>query len=590
MRVFKATYRDRKGKQQESAKWYVEFRDHLERVKRLPAFTDKSQSEAFGRKVERLVACRANNEPTDPELSRWVETLPQSIREAMARIGLLELSRAAAIKRLAAHLDDFEAAILARGKTAKHAELVTKRARTLFEGCGFKLWSDVQGAKVETHLAALRESRDDEPGISAQTSNFYLAAAKQFGKWMVREGRATRSPLEHLKGMNVADDRRHERRALSADELRRLVAAAHDGPEVLGMPGPERALLYRVAVETGLRSNELRSLVRSSFRFGKQSTTVVVEARNSKRRRQDELPIRPETAELIRAHVATKHPGSAVFGMPRADGVVDMLRRDLLAARTAWLDEAATAEDRAERVRSTFLAERDEAGQVVDFHALRHTFCTLLARSGVHPRVMQAMARHSDPKLTLSRYTHVETQEQAAALELLPSLTTPPAASQRATGTTGDVGTPAALITREDNQRPPSDADSVLAVCLAFPGSFECASVQSGAVELSAAGAAAGGLGPRENAGFAAVSAAGSEVPPIGIEPTTYGLGNREHAPRTPDSITTCDDSKNVLAFCLALFDRESPELAAVVRSWSTLPEAVRAGIVAMVRASGPTT
>jgi len=42
------------------------------------------------------------------------------------------------------------------------------------------------------------------------------------------------------------------------------------------------------------------------------------------------------------------------------------------------------------------------------------------------------------------------------------------------------------------------------------------------------------------------------------------------------------------LAFCLAFFDRESPELAAVVRSWSTLPETVRAGIVAMVRASLP--
>lgn len=39
----------------EAAKWYVEFRDHLERIKRLPAFTDKAQSEAFGRKIERLV-------------------------------------------------------------------------------------------------------------------------------------------------------------------------------------------------------------------------------------------------------------------------------------------------------------------------------------------------------------------------------------------------------------------------------------------------------------------------------------------------------------------------------------------------------
>lgn len=313
MRVFRATYKDRAGKRQQSEKWYVEFRDHLERVKRLPAFTDKAQSEAFGRKVERLVGCRANNEPTDPELTRWVETLPRSTRAALARIGLLEAAKAAAIKSLAEHLDDFEAAILARGTTKKHAELVTQRARTLFDGCGFKLWSDIRAGKVESHLAARREAGTDDDGISIQTSNFYLAAAKQFSKWMIREGRAAQSPLDHLRGLNVATDRRLERRALGTDELRRLVAVANDGPEVLGILGPERALLYRLAVETGLRSNELRSLVRSSFMFGRQSATVTVEARSSKRRRKDELPIRPETAALLKAHTASKHPGAAVF-------------------------------------------------------------------------------------------------------------------------------------------------------------------------------------------------------------------------------------------------------------------------------------
>ena len=488
MRVFRATYKDRKGKQCESAKWYVEFRDHLERVKRLPAFTDKAQSEAFGRKVERLVGCRANNEPTDPELTRWVETLPRSTREAMARIGLLELSRAAAVKGLGEHLDDFQAAILARGKTAKHGELVTKRARTLFDACGFKLWSDIQASKVESHLAKEREPKDGKAGMSAQTSNFYIAAAKQFGKWMVREGRATRSPLEHLRGLNVATDRRHERRALSADELRRLVATAHDGPEAYGMSGAERALLYRLAVETGLRSNELRSLVRTSFTFGKRFATVTVEAVSSKRRRKDELPIRPETASMLQAHLATKHPGAAVFSLPRADDMADMLRGDLAAARKAWLDEASTAEAKAERDRSAFLAARDEAGQVVDFHCLRHSFITLLARSGVHPTTMQAMARHSDPKLTLSRYTHVETADQAEALAMLPDLTPNNSTLLRATGTVGRANE--IPVTNSTALRGDESGDSVLAFCLAFSDANLCASVQSATLETAEISAA----------------------------------------------------------------------------------------------------
>jgi hypothetical protein len=47
----------------------------------------------------------------------------------------------------------------------------------------------------------------------------------------------------------------------------------------------------------------------------------------------------------------------------------------------------------------------DDQGRVVDFHALRHTpalrsfsvggFITNLARTGVHPRYAQVLARHS---------------------------------------------------------------------------------------------------------------------------------------------------------------------------------------------------
>ena len=292
------------------------------------------------------------------------------------------------------------------------------------------------------------------------------------------------------------------------------------------MCGAERALLYRLAVETGLRSNELRSLTRSSFKFGKRLATVTVEAKSSKRRRQDELPIRPATAELVRAHVAAKHPGAAAFTMPRADDMAELLRRDLRAARAAWLKEATTAEDLAERERSTFLAERDDAGGVVDFHALRHTFCTLLARSGVHPRVMQAMARHSDPKLTLSRYTHVETAEQAAALDLLPDLSTPEAAQARATGTDGGaVGD--RLLTAEPRNDDGRGADSVLAFCLAFSDAKQCAEVQSDALDDEARVVELNRTNHRAGASFPAISETQTLVPPIGIEPTTYGLGNR---------------------------------------------------------------
>ena len=93
---------------------------------------------------------------------------------------------------------------------------------------------------------------------------------------------------------------------------------------------------------------------------------------------------------------------------------------NLAAARKAWLDEAKTSAERQRREESDFLAYRDAAGRVADFDALRHTTSSLLAASGAHPKVAQAIMRHSDINLTLSRYSHVYSGDEAAAVAKLP--------------------------------------------------------------------------------------------------------------------------------------------------------------------------
>ena len=57
--------------------------------------------------------------------------------------------------------------------------------------------------------------------------------------------------------------------------------------------------------------------------------------------------------------------------------------------------------------------------QGTTFHQLRHTFITSLARAGVHPSTMQRLARHSDPRTTLHVYTHVQMEQERAAIEAL---------------------------------------------------------------------------------------------------------------------------------------------------------------------------
>ena len=51
-----------------------------------------------------------------------------------------------------------------------------------------------------------------------------------------------------------------------------------------------------------------------------------------------------------------------------------------------------------------FLSLTPMAGKL-DFHSLRYTFATKLARKGVSKRLAQELMRHSDPKLTANIYT-----------------------------------------------------------------------------------------------------------------------------------------------------------------------------------------
>ena len=75
MRLFQTTYRDRGGKQRTASRWYVEFR-WAERVRRLPAFTDKRASEAFMRQLDKLMARRIPGEQPDLELTACSKRFP----------------------------------------------------------------------------------------------------------------------------------------------------------------------------------------------------------------------------------------------------------------------------------------------------------------------------------------------------------------------------------------------------------------------------------------------------------------------------------------------------------------------------------
>jgi integrase len=337
------------------------------------------------------------------------------------------------------HIAEWQADIVARGHTIRHAEHTANRVR--------RLVAVVLGAsaapreyqhlaprdrgtitpKIVAMLAPARLSvltrqrvqdalaRFQATGSSLQTCNHYRGAMKTFSRWLYNADRMREDSLHGLKGFNAKEDPRHDRRTIALDELRRLIEAAHCGPEVMSMPGPSRAICYRLAVATGLRHAEISSILPESFDWKAPSVTVA--AAYTKNGDPATLPLPNDLADDLAAYVSPLPLGTPVFHLSPERGA-RMLRVDLKAAGIPY---------------------RDASGLVFDFHSLRCEMATLADAAGVTPRVVQKMMRHSSLELT-GRYTRPRAVDIDAAAEMLPSLKPAGNPSEREVMTGTDSG------------------------------------------------------------------------------------------------------------------------------------------------------
>jgi len=439
MRLFKPTYKANGGQLKESPRWWLDFFWNRRRCK-VPALSSQRQSEAMGRRFDELMAVLSSGDTPDASLARWAQNLSPALQARMVKLGLLDGRFASAGKPLLEHVAAWEKVLLAKGNTPGHVARYKADVGRIVEMSKAKHLVDLTPSHVQRAIAAMRDGDAETPGVSLQRCNHVLRAVKSFTRWMVADRRATEDALAHLKAFNVQTDRRRVRRALSDDELRRLLDTAKAGNPIFGMSGEDRAMLYRLALGTGFRANELRSLTPTSFSLDAETPTVTVQAGSSKRRRQDVQPIRTDLADVLRPWLNGKPTDAPAFAtLPSRYNMAKMLRRDLAAARAAWLAETKDNAERQERSASDFLAATDASGRVVDFHAQRHTYITRLVQSGASVKVAQELARHSTPTLTLNHYSHLGLHDTSAALDALPSLTpmtpTPQAQQLRKTGT-----------------------------------------------------------------------------------------------------------------------------------------------------------
>lgn len=432
--VFRQAY-TRHGKRRESKKWYVEYKDENGKTRRVPGYTDKRATEQLGARLEREAAQRAE--------------------------GLLGPADGHARRPLSEHVEDFRRFLAAQEDCEAHVARTIRRVLIVSDGCRWKMLKDIDAPPVAEFLADLRADRPVPPleparasyttaeaakllgmraasvhrlvkrgrlacegtgrkkqftgtaieayqreqaqGIGPTTSNHYLTAVKGFARWLRRSRRMPIDPLEFLSSLNVETDLRHRRRVLPPDEFDRFLNATRCGRAFRGLMGVDRAVLYTMAANSGLRASELGSLWPHSFDLAGSPPTVTVEAAYSKHRTEDLQPLRGDVAGIVCAYLKDRRTDGPVWPGSWTVTAAEMVRLDLAAAGLPY--------------------ELD--GEVFDFHALRHQFIDNLVRTTRHPKDAQTLARHSTITLTYGRYTHPRLREVAGALDGLPALPGP---------------------------------------------------------------------------------------------------------------------------------------------------------------------
>lgn len=293
-------------------------------------------------------------------------------------------------------------------------------------------------------------------GLGARSVNRRVGALRAFGRWLVENRRTPFNPYAGLRPVNVETDRRRVRRSLSADEVARLLEAARTRPlaearataaaeaarRAAGAPprrtaaevteaaaarlraaGEGRALVYALAVGTGLRRGELARLRWQDLELGdREAGEVRIPAASAKSRRDQRVPLRGDLVDALAAERARRaaEPASAPAVAPYLPSV-ETFGRDLIAAGIVPPRRDAHGDLERDRWGRLVADATDDEGRTVDFHALRTTFVSLLAASGVHPRVAQALARHSTVELTMRAYTDLSALNLRGAVEGLPA-------------------------------------------------------------------------------------------------------------------------------------------------------------------------
>lgn len=357
-------------------------------------------------------------------------------RAEKVRTGIVSQQEAHALRWSSLPLDDHIAAHLEYMEGLRRSRHTVANRRWLINavvtGCGWKRLNDLNRSKLENWLAGLVSD-----GMCARTRNAHAGAAIAFGNWLVRVGRLMVNPFAAIPMLNEKADRRRERRVLSMEEFGKLLEATEGRPlaeksknrgseaelkpstvDKLLWLGRSRAMAYRVLMFTGLRYGELRSITLGQVHLDAEVPHIELAAADEKARRGALVPMPAGLATPLLRYASERrkrllgHCGSSVHVLPGA--LDNALLFDLPQKMVKVFDAD---------LKAAGIEKSDTYGRTLDIHALRHSFCTMVAQSGINMQTAQRLMRHTTPAMT-ARYTHLTLTDLGSAIADLPPLPT----------------------------------------------------------------------------------------------------------------------------------------------------------------------
>ena len=242
--------------------------------------------------------------------------------------------------------------------------------------CNLKFLSEVSDQGLNDFLKFRQlntKGRLSHKNTGARVWNLVRQHVIVFLNWCFKDGRLLEMPIRNVIRKNEEKDQRRPRRALTNDELVRLLKVAKKF---------KREVWWMMGLNAGLRKSDNQRLVWSNVKFLPSGIAELHIPIQKTKNRKDIIPCDKKLSALLKKRFLDQ--GSNLKGKVFPKTVMDRTRdKDLIRAG---------------------IEKFDSDGKVVDFHSCRMTLGTNLVSQGVTEGVLKSILRHQDHRTTLTYY------------------------------------------------------------------------------------------------------------------------------------------------------------------------------------------